>query len=291
MKRTIRLTESELRNFIRQAINEEEFDWSAFEDPDRWRQTNRDVKYLKAQMKDNLDIPHDFNPYFHDEYDRDEDNDYSWEQWDNRPIALSPVTDTWSSQEDIPGDIDYAIDKNNERLYGNEAEIDDISKQARDKWINGKSPDYMEGWTDAKMKEAKTRLRDLVKESIKDYLKESWYDKWDERENKLKTIRKIEEQCKVEAIYLPDGTIMFDFQDEYYNHEDFDEWCEIEFYPDIDAEANAPAYTIVGLDYDLNGSPKPTEEQMAQIIKQYKDQLIQNMAETAKKYYGYDLVY
>lgn len=291
MKRTIRLTESELRNFIRQAINEEEFDWSAFEDPDRWRQTNRDVKYLKAQMKDNLDIPHDFNPYFHDEYDRDEDNDYSWEQWDNRPIALSPVTDTWSSQEDIPGDIDYAIDKNNERLYGNEAEIDDISKQARDKWVNGKSPDYMEGWTDAKMKEAKTRLRDLVKESIKNYLKESWYDKWEERENKLKTIRKIEEQCKVEAIYLPDGTIMFDFQDEYYNHEDFDEWCEIEFYPDIDAEANAPAYTIVDLDYDLNGSPKPTEEQMAQIIKQYKDQLIQNMVETAKKYYGYDLVY
>ena len=291
MKRTIRLTESELRNFIRQAINEEEFDWNAFEDPDRWRQTNRDVKYLKARMKDNLDIPHDFNPYSHDEYDRDEDNDYSWEQWDNRPIALSPVTDTWSSQEDIPGDIDYAIDKNNERLYGNEAEIDDISKQARDKWINGKSPDYMEGWTDAKMKEAKTRLRDLVKESIKDYLKESWYDKWEERENKLKTIRKIEEQCEVEAIYLPDGTIMFDFQDEYYNHEDFDEWCEIEFYPDIDAEANAPAYTIVGLDYDMSGSLKPTEEQMAQIIKQYKDQLIQNMVETAKKYYGYDLVY
>jgi hypothetical protein len=291
MKRTIRLTESELRNFIRQAINEEEFDWNAFEDPDRWRQTNRDVKYLKAQMKDNLDIPHDFNPYFHDEYDRDEDNDYSWEQWDNRPIALSPVTDTWSSQEDIPGDIDYAIDKNNERLYGNEAEIDDISKQARDKWINGKSSDYMEGWTDAKMKEAKSRLRDLVKESIKNYLKESWYDKWDERENKLKTIKQIEEQCKVEAIYLPDGTIMFDFQDEYYNHEDFDEWCEIEFYPDIDAEVNAPAYTIVELDYDLTGDPKPTEEQMTQIIKQYQGQIMQDMAETAKKYYGYDLVY
>lgn len=133
-----------------------------------------------------------------------------------------------------------------------------------------------------------SKIHNIIRQVINE---ESWYNKWDERENKLKTIRKIEEQCKVEALYLPDGTIMFDFQDEYYNHEDFDEWCEIEFFPDIDAEVNAPAYTIVDLDYDLNGSPRPTEEQMAQIINQYQDQIMQNMAETAEKYYGYDLVY
>lgn len=178
MKRTIRLSESKLRSLIQNAINEagEQFDWSAFENPELWNDAARDAKYLKAQMDGNLDYPYDSDPYYHGEYDKEEDNDYSWERWDNRPVALSPISNTWSSANEVPDDIDYAIDNNNKRLYGDEAKTELIGKQAREKWVNGASPDYMAGWTDAK-------LESIVRESVRRTLNENhWnpdvYDRW-----------------------------------------------------------------------------------------------------------------
>lgn len=125
---------------------------------------------------------------------------------------------------------------------------------------------------------------------VKTVLREAWYEKWENREREMRKKRQLEENCSVEAIYLPDGKIMFDFQDEYYNHEDFDEWCKITFYPDIDTEFNKPSYTIVDIDYDLDGSPEPSEEEVRNIIKQYHDEIYEEMATSAERY-GCDLVY
>ena len=187
MKKTIRLRESDLRRLIKSVIKEsEEFDWGAFENPvtepgnqDILKGLRKKLAYMDAERDPNLDTPHDFNPYFHDEYDKYDDNEYSWEMHDQKPVAMSPGG-TWSSIHDIPDDIDTAIGQNNERLYGNEDEIERIGKQARGKWVGGASPDYMEGWTDARLESNESvnrtiRLREsdlhnMVKAAINEVL-------------------------------------------------------------------------------------------------------------------------
>lgn len=156
MKRNIRLTESQLRNVIKQSVRRmlsesPEFNWNEVENnpPKTQKEIDDELERLRYQM---IDRSYG-NGYEYDPVDKELDNDYSWGEHEFHNHIMRPQ------------DLDYEFQINNERLYGNEDQIDKVGKMARDKWVNGASPDYIEGLTDIGLGEAiKKTVRNVINE-------------------------------------------------------------------------------------------------------------------------------
>lgn len=162
MKRTFNITESELRNIIRNIVTEET----------EAEKQRRDAKFAQANSDPNLEPRNDdYVQMYGDDWQTPYNISNSWWEHDHKPIAASAQDDDkFISADEVPDDIDYAIGQNNAKMDN----YDNIAQQARDKWVGGESPDYMEGWTMGRMSESK--LRDIVKESVKRILKEGHYN-------------------------------------------------------------------------------------------------------------------
>lgn len=185
MNKTITLSESQLRNLIKESVKRilgetEEFDWSSLDKP-------ADLDAL-AMLKSRLDVDAKNNPRQKRVYDDDPEwNEFIEQDLEDRrngryqgdtytPIGgeydpYEKFLDNEISWEQHPinepgeGEIDHYIGQNNNRLYGDEYQKDNVGKKARDKWVGGASPDYMEGWTDAALGESiKKTVRNVINE-------------------------------------------------------------------------------------------------------------------------------
>lgn len=191
MKRTVRLNKSGLRNLIRESVKrvlmETELTYDVDNFSGRWNKTEPNMDDF-IDPEGYLDDPND-NPSsgsgwneFVDDFDGDNksaEEEYSWMLHDNQPVAPGVGGHYTVGKNGVENDVDDAITINNHRLYGNEAKIDRIANRARTRWINGRTPEDMDDWTDD-MKylhpEAfgESKLHRIVKESVKKVLKEDY---------------------------------------------------------------------------------------------------------------------
>ena len=156
----------------------------------RWNKTEPNMDDF-IDPEGYLDDPNN-NPHYDEEWDEYVDDfggdvkaaeeDYSWNLHDTQPVAPGVGGYYNVGQGGIERDVDAAIAMNNRRLYGDEERKDRIANRARTKWVKGKnSPEDIEDWTDDMRftrPEAfeESKLRNIVKESIKRVLRESAED-------------------------------------------------------------------------------------------------------------------
>jgi len=158
MKRSIKITEKELHNIIKESVKR-----VLSEEPLGFSRKYTDPKYYHSSYEDeenggNLDNPEDRNLVAFDIWDdadrmgkteKDAENDYSWAVHDNQSIAPSTSDGINVTKHGLDLDTDYAYRTRRREKFGDEDTKNMVGRAARDKWVHGASPEYMEDMTDA----------------------------------------------------------------------------------------------------------------------------------------------
>lgn len=190
MKKNIRLSQSGLRNLVRESVKRALMETELTYDVDNFSGKHYKTEPNMGDYVDSegyLDDPND-NPSSGNGWDdlvsdlggdeKAAEEEYSWMLHDNQPVAPGVGGFYNVGQRGVEKDVDDAIMMNNRRLYGTNNRIGDL---ARKRWVNGRTPGDMEDWTDDMRylhPEAfeESKLRGIVRESIKRVLRESAED-------------------------------------------------------------------------------------------------------------------
>ena len=171
MKQTIKLRESELKRMISESVkrvmNETPLNYDEDNFSGRWTKNPSMDDYVddEGYLDDPNYVPNSWDDEDWIEGDKDMENEYSWEQFDNKPIAHG-LNDYYTvGKGAIPREIDNAITRR-------KMEKDWTPRQLRNGRINKNK--WIKGERD--LDSMQERWEDVVKESVRRVLRESFED-------------------------------------------------------------------------------------------------------------------
>ena len=171
MKKTVRLTESELKKMIHQIIKETRLDYDIDNFSGRWTK-NPPEDYIDPEGY--LDNPNTGDPFgeFRDEivndYNGDEkaaENDYSWDMFDNKGIAPAPDGIGTVTRKGIERDKNDIMNRRNFNTSWTDRQLKSADRM-KDKWIKGERDldDVDDAFYGSSLNEAITRaIRKVLK--------------------------------------------------------------------------------------------------------------------------------
>ena len=211
MNKQVRLTESELKQVVKEAamkvLSETPLNYDIDNFSGRWNKNMPD-DYIDGESEGYFDNPnrkgdieYDLDDYASEEGDtrpmKDIENDYSWGLYDNQPIAQSPESEyAMSTKAGVPFDVDKAISMRNRGNYWTDRELRHGGR-VMGKYVHGKydGEDVGDAWDDIHyeskkpMKVTEAELKQVVKEAAMKVLSETlnevnelyqeWYDQED----------------------------------------------------------------------------------------------------------------
>ena len=147
-KKVIRLTESDLHKIITESVHgilsETELNYDIDNFSGRWNKSEPDYNeyvdqegYLDNPMdKDEIEMNllDDNDDYFTNA--KDIENDYSWNEFDNKSIAQGLDDYYKVSKKAVPGEVNYAIKKRNKDKDWSDRELN-TGRRMMKKWVNG----------------------------------------------------------------------------------------------------------------------------------------------------------
>lgn len=183
MKKTIRLTESDLHRVIRESIkrviNETELNY----DVDNFSGRHYKNPPEEIDPTDYLDDPNnppgsgedwaDWDDFVEDEFGGDQkaaENAYSWGLHDNSGF----LPDGNKGRMAYGYDADSMIDRNNDSIDDEERVKTAMGQHEKKKWLNGAKDDEMFDFLHPGVY-GESKLRNIVRESIKRVINEEWY--------------------------------------------------------------------------------------------------------------------
>lgn len=152
-KKILRLTESEFNKLLEGAIKQVLSETPLNYDIDNFsgRYTKSEPTYEEQALAnssangDYLDDPFNApNSFDDDEWvdgDKDMENDYSWQRFDNKPIARSADGFYKINKSAVPSDVDNALDIKNRKDGWTNRELDNSGRMMK-KWVDGERDVY-----------------------------------------------------------------------------------------------------------------------------------------------------
>lgn len=195
MGKQIRLTEAELKQVVKEAatkiLSETPLNYDIDNFSGRWTKSEpSDEEWALADSAANgdyLDDPfHEPNSWDDDEWidgDKDMENDYSWDRFENKPMAPGLDNSYLAGKRSIPRDIDSAIAQRNRKNNWSDGELRH-GRRMMDKWVKGQrdNEDLEDGWDDIQythrfegkkpVKVTESELKTIVREAAMQLINE-----------------------------------------------------------------------------------------------------------------------
>lgn len=195
MSKQVRLTEAELKQIIKEAatkiLSETPLNYDIDNFSGRWTKSEpSDEEWALADSAANgdyLDDPfHEPNSWDDDEWidgDKDMENDYSWDRFENKPMAPGLDNSYLAGKKSIPRDIDSAIAQRNRKNNWSDGELRH-GRRMMDKWVKGQrdNEDLEDGWDDIQythrfegkkpVKVTESELKTIVREAAMQLINE-----------------------------------------------------------------------------------------------------------------------
>jgi hypothetical protein len=195
MNKQMKLTEAELKQVVKEAamkiLSETPLNYDIDNFSGRWTKSEpSDEEWALADSAANgdyLDDPfHEPNSWDDDEWidgDKDMENDYSWDRFENKPMAPGLDNSYLAGKRSIPRDIDSAIAQRNRKNNWSDGELRH-GRRMMDKWVNGQrdNEDLEDGWDDIQythrfegkkpMKVTESELKTIVREAAMQLINE-----------------------------------------------------------------------------------------------------------------------
>lgn len=195
MSKQVRLTEAELKQIIKEAatkiLSETPLNYDIDNFSGRWTKSEpSDEEWALADSAANgdyLDDPfHEPNSWDDDEWidgDKDMENDYSWDRFENKPMAPGLDNSYLAGKRSIPRDIDSAIAQRNRKNNWSDGELRH-GRRMMDKWVKGQrdNEDLEDGWDDIQythrfegkkpVKVTESELKTIVREAAMQLINE-----------------------------------------------------------------------------------------------------------------------
>lgn len=191
MSKQMRLTEAELKQVVKEAamkiLSETPLNYDIDNFSGRWTKSEpSDEEWALADSAANgdyLDDPfHEPNSWDDDEWidgDKDMENDYSWDRFENKPMAPGLDNSYLAGKRSIPRDIDSAIAQRNRKNNWTDRELRHGGR-VMDKYVHGKydGEDVGDAWDDIHyeskkpMKVTESELKVIVKEAAMKLIRE-----------------------------------------------------------------------------------------------------------------------
>lgn len=195
MGKQIRLTEAELKQVVKEAatkiLSETPLNYDIDNFSGRWTKSEpSDEEWALADSAANgdyLDDPlHEPNSWDDDEWidgDKDMENDYSWDRFENKPMAPGLDNSYLAGKRSIPRDIDSAIAQRNRKNNWSDGELRH-GRRMMDKWVKGQcdNEDLEDSWDDIQythrfegkkpVKVTESELKTIVREAAMQLINE-----------------------------------------------------------------------------------------------------------------------
>lgn len=195
ISKQIRLTEAELKQVVKEAaikiLSETPLNYDIDNFSGRWTKSEpSDEEWALADSAANgdyLDDPfHEPNSWDDDEWidgDKDMENDYSWDRFENKPMAPGLDNSYLAGKRSIPRDIDSAIAQRNRKNNWSDGELRH-GRRMMDKWVKGQrdNEDLEDGWDDIQythrfegkkpVKVTESELKTIVREAAMQLINE-----------------------------------------------------------------------------------------------------------------------
>lgn len=206
MKKEIKLTEGELKTLVKEAatkiLSETPLNYDIDNFSGRWTKSEPSDDELaladSAANGDYLDDPfHAPNNWDDDEWidgDKDMENDYSWDRFENKPMAPGLDNSYLAGKRSIPRDIDSAIAQRNRKNNWSDGELRH-GRRMMDKWVNGQrdNEDLEDGWDDIQYThrfEGKEPVK-VTEEELKQLVREASMQIINEYNNKMAKVNRF----------------------------------------------------------------------------------------------------
>jgi hypothetical protein len=206
MNKEIKLTEDELKQLVKEAatkvLSETPLNYDIDNFSGRWTKSEpSDEEWALADSAANgdyLDDPfHAPNSWDDDEWvdgDKDMENDYSWDRFENKPMAPGLDNSYLAGKRSIPRDIDSAIAQRNRKNNWSDGELRH-GRRMMDKWVNGQrdNEDLEDGWDDIQYThrfEGKEPIK-VTEEELKQLVREASMQIINEYNNKMAKVKRF----------------------------------------------------------------------------------------------------
>jgi hypothetical protein len=190
------------RGNVTEGINETPLDYDIDNFSGRWTKSEpSDEEWALADSAANgdyLDDPfHAPNSWDDDEWvdgDKDMENDYSWDRFENKPMAPGLDNSYLAGKRSIPRDIDSAIAQRNRKNNWSDGELRH-GRRMMDKWVNGQrdNEDLEDGWDDIQYThrfEGKEPIK-VTEEELKQLVREASMQIINEYNNKMAKVKRF----------------------------------------------------------------------------------------------------
>ena len=201
-----KLTEGELKQLVKEAaikvLTETPLNYDIDNFSGRWTKSEPSDEELaladSAANGDYLDDPfHAPNNWDDDEWidgDKDMENDYSWDRFENKPMAPGLDNSYLAGKRSIPRDIDSAIAQRNRKNNWSDGELRH-GRRMMDKWVNGQrdNEDLEDGWDDIQYThrfEGKEPVK-VTEDELKQLVREASMQIINEYNNKMAKVKKF----------------------------------------------------------------------------------------------------